>query len=56
MLPTTTKDEVKGFFGMMGFYRRFIPRFSEVASCLYIFTKPKGKFMWSDESQMLLQS
>lgn len=32
--PPVTKKELRSFLGVVGFYRRFVPRFSETASLL----------------------
>ena len=34
-----TKKQVRGFFGLAGFYRKFIPNFSEIAAPLTDLTK-----------------
>lgn len=46
-----SKDEVKRFLGMLSYYRRFINRFSSIASCLFELTKAKTVFEWTDEHQ-----
>ena len=44
-----TKKELKSYLGMLGFYRKFIPRFSSIALPLTEATKLKSphKLMWS---------
>jgi hypothetical protein len=52
-LPPTTKKEVRSFLGLIGYYRRFIPNFSMIASPITDLTK-KGcpnKVIWSGELQ-----
>lgn len=41
--------EVKGFLGLAGFYRKFIPRFSAIASPLHDLTRKGYPFAWSAE-------
>lgn len=51
-LPTpSTVREVRSFHGMCSYYRRFIPRFSEIAIALINLTKKYAKLKWTDESQ-----
>ena len=48
-----TKKQVQSFLGMVGFYRKFIPQFAEIALPLTNLTK-KGcpnKVVWEDEHQ-----
>ena len=49
--PPRTKKEVRSFLGMVGFYRRFIPRFSEIAKPLTDLTKGAAprQVKWSEE-------
>lgn len=44
--PKTTKD-IKSFLGMVGYYRRHIPKMSEKAKPLYDLLKSDVKFKWS---------
>lgn len=49
----TTKKQVRSFLGLVGFYRKFIPNFSAVASPLSDLTK-KGlpnKVVWGESQQ-----
>ena len=48
-----TKKQIRSFLGMVGFYRRFIPQFAEIALPLTNLTK-KGnpnKLVWEGEHQ-----
>ena len=45
--PRTVR-EVRGFIGVIGYYRRFIPAFSRVATPLIELTK---KFSWTEDCQ-----
>jgi hypothetical protein len=47
-MPTPkTNKEVKRFLGSIGFYRRFVRGYSEIAAPLYPLTAVKTKFNWS---------
>ena len=52
--PTTPK-EVKQFLGLIGYYRKFIPKFSDVARPLTNLTKKDIPFEWTPECQMTFQ-
>lgn len=47
----TTVTEVKSFLGLAGYYRKFIPNFSEIASSLTELTIKCKKFVWTDNCQ-----
>ena len=40
---------VRSFLGMVGWYRKFIPNFSTIASPLFNLTKKDVKFIWTDD-------
>jgi hypothetical protein len=46
-----TLTELKGFFGICSYYRRFVKGFSQLCAPLTDLTK-KGAFKWSDEAQL----
>ena len=52
--PTTPK-EVKQFLGLIGYYRMFIPKFSDVARPLTNLTKKDIPFEWTPECQLTFQ-
>ena len=52
--PTTPK-EVKQFLGLISYYRKFIPKFSDVARPLTNLTKKDISFEWTPECQMTFQ-
>lgn len=52
--PPTTKKQVKSFLGLVGFYRRFIPHFAEIALPLTDLTKggaKSGSVQWTEHCQ-----
>lgn len=50
------KEEVVGFLGLCGYYRRFCENFSEKASPLLEISKPKGRpFMWTADQEKSFQ-
>lgn len=54
----TTKKHVRSFLGTIGFYRKFIPHFSELASPLFDLTRKKGcsKIVWLPVHQKAFDS
>lgn len=46
---------IKSFLGMIGYYRRFIPNFAELAKPLTKLLKKTVKFCWTDESECSFQ-
>ncbi|CAG2249684.1 Retrovirus-related Pol polyprotein from transposon 17.6 [Mytilus edulis] len=46
-----TMTEIRSFLGLAGYYRKFIPNFSEVASPLTRLTKKAVKFQWDTSCQ-----
>ena len=51
LAPPTTASAVKSFLGMVGFYRPFIPKFTDLAAPLQDVTKAGVRFVWSAECQ-----
>ena len=51
MPPPTTPKEVKQFLGLIGYYRKFVPRFADVARLLTNLTRLNQLFEWSDKCQ-----
>ena len=52
--PKTPK-EVKQFLGLIGYYRKFVPRFSDVARSLTNLTKKDIIFEWTPECQQTFE-
>ena len=47
MLPPRTAKEVKQFLGLIGYYRKFLPRFSDLARPLNMLTRKDVPFEWT---------
>ena len=47
MLPPKTPKEVKQFLGLIGYYRKFVPRFSDLAQPLNALTRKDVEFEWT---------
>ena len=45
----TNVTEVKSFLVLLGYYRRFIERFSSIAVPLTLLTRKNVKFEWKEE-------
>ena len=48
--PKTVRD-IRGFIGVIGYYRRFIPAFSRLAGSLISLTKKYARFRWTEDCQ-----
>jgi transposase InsO family protein len=48
--PTTVK-ELRSFLGMSNYYRKFVPRYSEVSKPLTDLTKKKNEFLWTKSAE-----
>ena len=51
MLPPKTPKEVKQFLGLIGYYRKFIPRFLDLARPLNALTRKNVEFEWTQVCQ-----
>ena len=49
--PPTSVKEARGAIGMLSYYRRYIPNFSEIATPIIDLTKRYAKFSWTDKCQ-----
>ncbi|GBN48694.1 Retrovirus-related Pol polyprotein from transposon 17.6 [Araneus ventricosus] len=50
-LPPKTKRQVRSFLGLTGFYRKFIPKYYEIALPLTELTKDCNGFKWTEMEQ-----
>ena len=51
MLPPKTPKEVKQFLGLIGYYRKFVPRFLDLARLLNTLTRKNIEFEWTSVCQ-----
>ena len=51
MPASTTPKEIKQFLGFMGYYRKFIPRFADIARPMTNLTKKDVSFEWTLQCQ-----
>ena len=51
MPPPKTAKEVKQFLGLIGYYRKFVPRFSDLARPLNVLTRKDVPFEWTPVCQ-----
>lgn len=54
--PPKNVKEVRRFIGMCGFYRKFVPDFSKIATPLTNLTRSNVKFSWTDECQVAFET
>ena len=55
MPPPKTQKEVRQFLGLVGYYRKFVPKFADIARPLTNLTKQDVKFEWSEKCQKTFQ-
>ena len=55
MPPPKTPKEVRQFLGLVGYYRKFVPKFADIARPLTNLTKQDIKFEWSEKCQKTFQ-
>lgn len=49
------QSELRSFFGMVGYYRRFIKGFSNISASLYAVSSKKKTFVWTEEMDEAFQ-
>ena len=47
--------EVKQFLGLVGYYRKFVPRFTDISRVLTHLTKKDVEFKWTPECENCFQ-
>ncbi|GJU54063.1 putative reverse transcriptase domain-containing protein [Tanacetum coccineum] len=52
----TTPSEIRSFFGLAGYYRRFIANFSKIAKPLTSLTQKNQKYVWGVEQEEAFQT
>ena len=55
MPPPTKPKEVKFFLGLIGYYRKFMPKFADIARSLNALTRKDVDFEWTDISQQSIE-
>ena len=55
MPPPKTPKEVRQFLGLVGYYRKFVPKFADIARPLTNLTKQDVRFEWSEKCQKTFQ-
>ena len=55
MTPPYTQKEVRRFLGFVGYYRKFIPRYSDIARPLTNLTRKDIDFEWSKACQIAFE-
>ena len=55
MPSPTTQKEVRQFLGLAGYYRKFVPKYSDIARPLTDLTKKDIKFEWTDRCQQTFE-
>ena len=54
MLPPKTPKEIKQFLGLIGYYRKFVPRCSDLARALNALARKNTEFEWTQKCQEIL--
>ena len=51
MPPPTTPKEIRQFLGLVGYYRKFVPKFADIARPLTNLTKLDVPYEWTNRCQ-----
>ena len=54
MLPPKTPQEIKQFLGLIGYYKKFVPRFSDLAQPLNALTRKDVEFQVDTDMSRIL--
>ena len=54
MPASRNPKEIKQFLGLVGYYRKFIPRFSDIAKPLTRLTRHDTLFVWCKKMQVFI--
>lgn len=49
-VPKTVKD-IRSFLGSCSYYRKFVPKFADIARTLHKLTESKAEFLWNSDCQ-----
>ena len=55
MLSPKTQKEIKQFLCLIGYYRKFVPRYSNLARSLNALTRKNTKFEWTQKMSGIFQ-
>jgi len=55
-LPPKDVSKLRSFLGAVGYYRKFIKDFAQIASPLFQLLKKNSKFEWTKESNLVFKS
>ena len=55
MVPPTTQKDVRRFLGFTNYYRKFIPRFADIARPLTNLTRKDVEFEWTPQCQQAFE-
>ena len=56
MVPPKDVSKLRSFLGAVGYYRKFIKDFAQIASPLFQLLKKNSKFKWTKESDLAFKS
>jgi hypothetical protein len=53
--PRTTR-EAKRIYGLLSYFRKFIPKFSQISRPIQLLTSPSVRFHWTEEANLALET